>query len=43
MTGVAVRTGKYRPRDEERAQRQADTVLDSIADVPAWLSRFSYT
>jgi HAD superfamily hydrolase (TIGR01458 family) len=37
MLGVAVRTGKYRPQDEERAQRAADSVLDSIADLPAWL------
>jgi HAD superfamily hydrolase (TIGR01458 family) len=33
MIGVAVRTGKYRPQDEERAQREADIVLDSIAAV----------
>ncbi len=33
MIGVAVRTGKYRPQDEERAQREADVVLDSIAKV----------
>lgn len=37
MVGVAVRTGKYRPQDEERAQRAADAVLDSIAEVPKWL------
>lgn len=37
MLGVAVRTGKYRPQDEERARRAADTVLDSIAGLPAWL------
>jgi HAD superfamily hydrolase (TIGR01458 family) len=33
MLGVAVRTGKYRPQDEERARQAADVVLDSIADV----------
>jgi HAD superfamily hydrolase (TIGR01458 family) len=37
MMGVAVRTGKYRPQDEERARRAADAVLGSIADLPAWL------
>lgn len=33
MIGVAVRTGKYRPEDEERARGAADVVLDSIADL----------
>jgi phospholysine phosphohistidine inorganic pyrophosphate phosphatase len=33
MLGVAVRTGKYRPQDEERARQAADVVLDSIADL----------
>jgi phospholysine phosphohistidine inorganic pyrophosphate phosphatase len=37
MIGVAVRTGKYRPQDEEQAAEAADVVLDSIADVPRWL------
>lgn len=37
MIGVAVRTGKYRPQDEDRAQAAADVVLDSIADLPGWL------
>lgn len=37
MIGVAVRTGKYRPQDEERAQQAADVVLDSIAAVPGWI------
>ncbi len=37
MIGVAVRTGKYRPQDEGRAQRAADVVLDSVAAVPEWL------
>jgi phospholysine phosphohistidine inorganic pyrophosphate phosphatase len=37
MIGVAVRTGKYRPQDEERAQREANVVLDSVAAVPEWL------
>ena len=39
MLGVAVRTGKYRPQDEERARQAADVVLDSIAEVPGWLRR----
>jgi HAD superfamily hydrolase (TIGR01458 family) len=30
MIGVAVRTGKYRPEDEERLQEAADVVVDSI-------------
>ena len=38
MLGVAVRTGKYRPQDEDRAQAAADIVLDSIADLPDWLT-----
>jgi phospholysine phosphohistidine inorganic pyrophosphate phosphatase len=33
MIGVAVRTGKYRPQDEERARQAADVVLDSIVAV----------
>lgn len=37
MLGVAVRTGKYRPQDEERAGQAADGVLDSIAEVPGWM------
>ncbi|HEX9943548.1 MAG TPA: TIGR01458 family HAD-type hydrolase [Thermoanaerobaculia bacterium] len=39
MIGIAVRTGKYRPQDEERAQEAADVVLDSIADLPEWFCR----
>jgi hypothetical protein len=37
MIGVAVRTGKYRSQDEERAQREANSVLGSIAEIPRWL------
>jgi phospholysine phosphohistidine inorganic pyrophosphate phosphatase len=37
LLGVAVRTGKYRPQDEDRARRSADAVLDSIAAVPEWV------
>ena len=35
LRGVLVRTGKFRPEDLERGQ--PDAVLDSIADLPAWL------
>ena len=35
LTGVLVRTGKYRPGDEERGA--PDAVVDRLADVPAWL------
>lgn len=35
LTGVLVRTGKYRPGDETRGT--PDVVLDRLADVPAWL------
>jgi HAD superfamily hydrolase (TIGR01458 family) len=35
LTGVLVRTGKFRPADLERVS--ADAVVDSIADVPALL------
>jgi len=37
MIGVAVRTGKYRPQDEDQARVAADSVLDSIAGLPDWL------
>jgi HAD superfamily hydrolase (TIGR01458 family) len=36
MMGIAVRTGKYRPQDEEWAREAADVVLDSIAEVAGW-------
>jgi HAD superfamily hydrolase (TIGR01458 family) len=35
LTGILVRTGKYRDGDLERGT--PDAVLDSLADVPAWL------
>ncbi len=38
ITGVLVRTGKFLPGDLERPEGQPDHVLDSIADLPAWLS-----
>lgn len=37
MAGVLVRTGKYRPADEADPDIRPDAVLDSIADLPAWL------
>lgn len=37
MIGVLVRTGKYRPGDETRAGARPDAVLDSVADLRAWL------
>lgn len=38
MVGVAVRTGKYRPQDEERTREAADFVLNSIAELPGPLT-----
>lgn len=38
LTGVLVRTGKFMPEDLERADGEPDHVLDSIADLPAWLA-----
>jgi len=38
MTGVLVRTGKFLPTDLQRAEGAPDHVLDSIADLPAWLA-----
>lgn len=37
MKPVALRTGKYRPADEERLREAAAVVLDSIAGLPEWL------
>jgi ribonucleotide monophosphatase NagD (HAD superfamily) len=37
ITGVLVRTGKFLATDLERVEREPDHVLDSIADLPAWL------
>jgi HAD superfamily hydrolase (TIGR01458 family) len=38
LTGVLVRTGKFRPEDLERADGTPDVVLDSIADLPELLA-----
>jgi HAD superfamily hydrolase (TIGR01458 family) len=35
LTGILVRTGKYREGDLERGT--SDAIVDSLADVPAWL------
>ena len=37
ITGLLVRTGKFLATDLERANGAPDHVLDSIADLPAWL------
>lgn len=37
LQAVLVRTGKYRPGDEERVDPAPTATLDSIADLPAWL------
>lgn len=37
LIGVAVRTGKWQDDDESRAVETASAVIDSIADLPAWL------
>jgi ribonucleotide monophosphatase NagD (HAD superfamily) len=37
MRAVLVRTGKFRPAALQEADPQPDAVIDSIADLPAWL------
>jgi HAD superfamily hydrolase (TIGR01458 family) len=37
LQAVALRTGKYRPENEERLQEVGTVVLDSIADLRNWL------
>ena len=37
MQGVLVKTGKYRPGDEERHQPRPTAVLASVGDLPGWL------
>ena len=37
MRGVLVRTGKFRPGSLEEADPQPDAVIESIAELPAWL------
>jgi HAD superfamily hydrolase (TIGR01458 family) len=38
MRGILVRTGKFRPAALREAEPQPDAVLDSIADLPGFLS-----
>jgi ribonucleotide monophosphatase NagD (HAD superfamily) len=37
MRGVLVRTGKFRRASLEKADPQPDAVIDSIAELPAWI------
>jgi HAD superfamily hydrolase (TIGR01458 family) len=37
MQAILVRTGKFRPAALEEADPQPDAVIDSIAELPAWL------
>ncbi len=37
IRGVLVRTGKFRPETLTASAEQPDAVIDSIADLPAWL------
>jgi ribonucleotide monophosphatase NagD (HAD superfamily) len=38
LTGVLVRTGKFRAEDLRRASGEPDVVLGSIADLPGLLA-----
>ena len=37
LPGILVRTGKYRPEQLEKSPLRPDAILDSLADLPAWL------
>ncbi len=37
ITGVLVRTGKFRPEVLDAAPVPPDAVLDSVGDLPVWL------
>jgi len=39
MTGILVRTGKFRPEHLERVSGSPDHVVDSLADLPALIER----
>jgi HAD superfamily hydrolase (TIGR01458 family) len=41
ITGVLVRTGKYRPETHHSAPGVPDQVIDSVADLPALLGRLA--
>ena len=38
MRGILVRTGKFRPAALAEVEPQPDAVVDSIADLPAYLN-----
>jgi ribonucleotide monophosphatase NagD (HAD superfamily) len=38
LTGVLVRTGKFRPEDLERSEGSPDHVIGSIAELPLLLA-----
>ena len=38
LTGILVRTGKFRPETLDRSERKPDHVIDSIADLPVLLA-----
>jgi HAD superfamily hydrolase (TIGR01458 family) len=42
LRGVLVRTGKYRPGDEERFAPRPSAVLDSVERVPEWLESLAH-
>ena len=37
MTGILVRTGKYRDGDEERVSPPHSAVIESVVTLPRWL------
>lgn len=41
LTGVLVKTGKYRGAHADRSAIVPDAVIDSIADLPGWLAEHS--
>ncbi len=43
LSAIQVRTGKYRPEDEDQALILPDTRVDSVAELPAALAAFSDT
>jgi len=38
LRGVLVKTGKYRAGDEGRVTPRATAILESVAELPAWVS-----
>jgi len=39
LTGIQVRTGKFRQAYADESDVEPDVILDSIADLPGWISR----